>query len=85
MSDSFKKETTLLYPFYYTFTTTLIGKILLTASEGKLIGLYIEGQRGFPILQTHWEYQPAYPVLKETINQLDEYFTLERTDFNISY
>ncbi|WP_342265103.1 methylated-DNA--[protein]-cysteine S-methyltransferase [Cardinium endosymbiont of Philonthus spinipes] len=70
---------------YYTYIITQIGKLLLIASNGKLIGLYIEGQKHFPVIQRYWQYNEHIAVFTNTKIQLDGYFTLERISFHIDY
>lgn len=71
--------------FYYNYTTTPLGKILLTTHANQLTGLYLEGDRSFPIMPTQREYHTTPSVFKEIELQLHEYFNLKRTTFTIDY
>ncbi|WP_243018350.1 MULTISPECIES: methylated-DNA--[protein]-cysteine S-methyltransferase [Candidatus Cardinium] len=70
---------------YYTYIITPIGKLLLTAKHGKLIGLHIEGQKHFPTLHQNGEYNADIPIFTDTKRQLDAYFTLGKSSFTIDY
>ena len=70
---------------YYTYTTTPMGSILLTASNDKLIGLHITGQKHFPVIQPYWQHNKELTVFTNTKIELDSYFTSGKTSFNIEY
>ncbi|TSJ80980.1 MAG: methylated-DNA--[protein]-cysteine S-methyltransferase [Candidatus Cardinium sp.] len=70
---------------YYSYTKTPIGTILLTAHYNQLTGLYLEGQKYFPVIPNQWQYHTDKMVFKETKLQLDDYFILKRTAFTIDY
>ena len=70
---------------YYAYIATPIGKVLLTSKHNQLTGLYLEGQKHFPVIQNQWQYNRAISVFKEMKLQLDEYFNLKRVSFNIAY
>ncbi|AXI24310.1 methylated-DNA--[protein]-cysteine S-methyltransferase [Cardinium endosymbiont of Sogatella furcifera] len=70
---------------YYTYINTRMGRILLTASNDKLIGLHIEGQKHFPIIKDYWQHNPHIAVFTNTKIQLNDYFRLKSSYFNIDY
>lgn len=70
---------------YYTYLTTPIGKILLSCSNAKLIGLHIEQQKHFPIIGDNWNCNVNMPIFNKVKIQLDEYFNSKRRDFVIEY
>ncbi|WP_339043778.1 methylated-DNA--[protein]-cysteine S-methyltransferase [Cardinium endosymbiont of Tipula unca] len=70
---------------YYTYLTTPIGKILLSSSNAKLIGLHIEQQKHFPIIGESWDYNMHMPIFNKVNIQLDEYFNAKRTHFEIEH
>ncbi|WP_419241488.1 methylated-DNA--[protein]-cysteine S-methyltransferase [Cardinium endosymbiont of Nabis limbatus] len=70
---------------YYTYITTRMGKILLTASNGKLIGLHIKGQKHFPVIQHYWQHNEHRAVFSDTKLQLAAYFSSKRPYFSIDY
>lgn len=59
----------MLYTAYY---DAPIGKFLLAERNGRLIGLWMEGQKYYPELtENEWK---ETPVLKQTADWLDRYF-----------
>ena len=57
-----------------------LGTMLLAATERGLAGVWFEGQRHWP--DTHgWPEDAQYPVLREAMAQLREWFAGERTQF----
>lgn len=69
----------------YSYITTPIGKMLLTAHYNQLTGLYLEGAQPFPVIQNQWQYNRDITIFKEMKLQLDAYFTLKRSSFTIDY
>lgn len=63
-----------------------LGTIILAATPQGLAGLWFDGQRHFPVELTGAEVWPAgndHPVLRQTIEQLREYFAGKRTKFEV--
>lgn len=66
---------------YYTHMESPVGKLLLTADEKALTGIYFPGSHSAVV--DDWKEQPAHPVLKAAKRQLGEYFAGRRRDFDI--
>jgi methylated-DNA-[protein]-cysteine S-methyltransferase len=58
-----------------------VGTLTLVATGGVLSGLYMDLQRHRPLQQTFGAPDPT--PFTEVIRQLDEYFTGQRTDFDV--
>lgn len=69
----------------YTYINTPLCKILLTAQGQSLTGIYLDGQKYMPAIDTSWEHQPDAQVFKTTEKQLLEYCSGTRTSFSIPY
>lgn len=61
---------------------TPLGGVLLAATPHGLAGLWFEGQRYHPAVDT-WPLRPEHPVLQTAMRQLDEYFAGQRTRFDL--
>ena len=69
---------------YYTILKTKhLGDLLLVASAKHLTGIYFMGRDHVPASRDGWELNPAHPVLKQTVKELQEYFDGKRTSFSI--
>lgn len=68
------------------FTTidSPLGSILLTSHGRSLTGLYLQGQKYYPVLQPDWLEDPNADPLADTRTQLDEYFAGDRQSFDLS-
>lgn len=67
----------MLYTDYYNGP---LGRFLLAERDGKLIGLWMEGQKYFPELcGNEWK---KTPVLEQTADWLDSYFRGEKPDIS---
>jgi methylated-DNA-[protein]-cysteine S-methyltransferase len=63
-----------------------LGTVIAAASDKGLAGLWFDGQRHLPPELTGaavWPTDDDHPVLKGTVNQLDEYFAGTRTAFDL--
>ncbi len=63
-----------------------LGKIIIAATDKGLAGLWFDGQRHLPaelIDPTVWPSEPGHPVLKKVISQLTEYFSGQRSSFDV--
>ena len=63
-----------------------LGKMTLAATDAGLAGVWFDGQRHFPKelnALPAWTVQSTHPVLKHTAQQLGEYFSGSRTDFDL--
>ena len=61
---------------YYAYYDSPIGAVEITAADDHIKSLYFRDELGETDLNTP-------PVMQECINQLDEYFKKERTDFDL--
>lgn len=69
---------------YYTILKTKhLGDLLLVTSAKHLTGIYFMGCDHVPASRDGWELNPAHPVLKQTVKELQEYFAGKRTSFSI--
>ncbi len=59
-----------------------LGRMILAAADGQLVGVWFEGQRHQPDLSS-WSVQPDEPVLQEARRQLAAYFARTRTVFEL--
>lgn len=59
-----------------------LGRMILAAADGQLVGLWFEDQRHLPDL-TQWLLRPQEPVLQEASRQLAAYFARQRTTFDL--
>src|SRR5438105_640644 len=60
-----------------------LGKMLITAENEYLTGLYFEGQKYFPKKDAEGTMNPNYAVLKNARNQLDHYFKGRLREFDL--
>lgn len=63
-----------------------LGKMIIAATDKGLAGLWFEGQRHLPpelAGAIQWPSDPAHPVLQQVMTQLTEYFTGQRTQFDV--
>ena len=65
----------------HTLVDSPVGTLTLVATGGVLSGLYMDLQRHRPLQQTFGAPDPT--PFTEVIRQLDEYFTGQRTDFDV--
>lgn len=66
----------------FTAWTGPLGAMTLAATQRGLSGVWFDGQRHGPDT-TAWRRDPAHPVLRAAIQQLDEYFAGQRTSFDL--
>jgi methylated-DNA-[protein]-cysteine S-methyltransferase len=59
-----------------------LGAMTLAATARGLSGVWFDGQRHGPDTSV-WRRDPAHPVLRAAIQQLDEYFAGQRTSFDL--
>jgi methylated-DNA-[protein]-cysteine S-methyltransferase len=66
-------------------TTTMespVGTLTLTAVDGRVTGLHMDGQRHAPASSPDWERDDA--GLAEVVEQLEAYFCGSRSDFDVA-
>jgi methylated-DNA-[protein]-cysteine S-methyltransferase len=59
-----------------------LGPMIVAATDLGLAGLWFEGQRHLPDTSS-WPSRPQHPVLRQTIAQLEEYFSGSRSTFDL--
>jgi methylated-DNA-[protein]-cysteine S-methyltransferase len=59
-----------------------LGRLLLAATNDRLVGVWFEGQPHLPDMSA-WPSAPAHPVLQQTQAQLSDYFAGRRTTFDL--
>jgi methylated-DNA-[protein]-cysteine S-methyltransferase len=67
---------------YYTEHDSLLGTLLLAATDQGLSGTYFEEHKHFKGIQG-WQRTDSHALLKEAAHQLDEYFAGRRTAFDL--
>lgn len=68
---------------YCHIKTPSLGDILLTADATHLTGLYFYECDHAPASQRDWVLNPAHPVLKQTLKQLQDYLDGRATRFSV--
>lgn len=65
---------------------TPLGRVLLCSSARGLAGLWFDGQRHHPAPDrvARWTVDPAHPLLREAVVQLDAWFAGHRTAFDLA-
>lgn len=66
---------------YYMHMESPVGRLLLTADDKALTGIYFPGSH--PAVGDDWKERPAHPVLKVAKRQLGEYFAGRRRVFDL--
>ena len=69
-------------PIHATDIDSALGGIILAATGKGLAGLWFHGQRHMPNM-TGWQPAPRHPVLRETEQQLADYFAGRRRQFDL--
>ena len=59
-----------------------VGRLILAAADGRLIGCWFDDQKGLPDLSTV-PVQSSEPVLQRAIGQLQAYFSGQRRSFDL--
>jgi methylated-DNA-[protein]-cysteine S-methyltransferase len=66
---------------YYTWINSPVDQLLLTSDGRSLTGLYLNGQKHFPIITPDWN--ETEEPFKQVRQQLTEYFSHERQTFDL--
>lgn len=68
---------------YYTWLDSPLGRLLLTASDQALTGLYFDHQKHRPTIPDHWINSAQATPFPQAAAQLSEYFAHQRQDFDL--
>jgi methylated-DNA-[protein]-cysteine S-methyltransferase len=68
---------------YYDFYESPQGQMLLVADDNGLSGVYFDGQKYLPQVETEWRRDARHPTLAQAKRELAEYFGGERKRFDI--
>ena len=68
---------------YYTWLNSPLGRLLLTATDQALTGLYFDGQKHSPTISEHWIASAQAALISQTAAQLGEYFAHQRQGFDL--
>lgn len=68
---------------YYTWIQSPLGPLLLVGDGRSLIGLYLKGQKHFPVQTDSWQPSDQAMPFGQTQTQLTEYFAHQRQRFDI--
>jgi methylated-DNA-[protein]-cysteine S-methyltransferase len=68
---------------YYDFYESPQGQMLLVAGDNGLSGVYFDGQKYLPLVETVWRRDARHPTLTQAKRELAEYFGGERERFDI--
>jgi methylated-DNA-[protein]-cysteine S-methyltransferase len=69
---------------YYSLLSTPIGELLLTADAMALTGVYFAGCDHIPAASRSWKRNPRHAILRQTADQLQEYFAGARKNFSLT-
>jgi methylated-DNA-[protein]-cysteine S-methyltransferase len=67
----------------YDVFSSPVGDITVSTENGAITSVHIEGDRYFTAIPKDWERASAHPLLSRFEQELREYFTGERTYFNV--
>ena len=67
---------------HYDFYDSPHGRVLLVANDDGLCGVYFDGQKYLPKLDTEWRHDPGHATLEQAKRELAEYFGGERKRFD---
>ncbi|MEO6972425.1 MAG: methylated-DNA--[protein]-cysteine S-methyltransferase [Rhodoferax sp.] len=70
-------------PLVQTTFQSPLGPVIVAASDQGLAGVWFDGQRHMPDKST-WRADDRHPVLVRAVQQLTEYFSGERTTFDLT-
>ena len=68
---------------YYATIKSPVGELMLVADDTALTGVYFAGRDHVPAAGKGWTRDAQHPVLRETAQQLQEYLSGKRTNFQI--
>lgn len=67
----------------YTMFDTQLGAVYATLEGDALTGIYFDGGRHAPAIQSHWRKDPGFVIFRQLKNQLEEYLDGERKTFDL--
>lgn len=70
---------------HYTYASTLVGRLLLIAKAGKLVGVHWVNQKYCPTIEKHWEQCEKVACFRQLKRELTAYFLGERKRFSVPY
>jgi methylated-DNA-[protein]-cysteine S-methyltransferase len=68
---------------YYTHVESPLGKLLMISDGENLTGVSMPGQKHAPEINPAWTKDAAVPILSRAAAQLGEYFSGQRTNFDL--
>ena len=68
---------------YINLKTPQLGKLVLSANETHLTGIYFAGRTHVPTALKDWKRDPAHPVLKKAARELLDFLAGRRKDFTV--
>ena len=69
---------------YYDFYESPHGQMLLVADDEGLAGVYFDGQKYFPQVESPWRRDAQHATLRQAKRELAEYFGGERKRFDVA-
>ena len=67
---------------YYDFYESPYGQMLFVANDEGLAGVYFDGQKYLPQVESQWRRDAQHATLRQTKRELGEYFAGERKRFD---
>jgi methylated-DNA-[protein]-cysteine S-methyltransferase len=68
---------------YYTHVESPLGKLLMTSDGENMTGLSMPDQKHAPEINPEWTKDAAVPIFSRATAQLGEYFSGQRTNFDL--
>ena len=69
---------------YYDFYASPYGQMLLVAGDEGLCGVYFDGQKYLPSVESQWRRDTQHASLRQAKRELTEYFRGERKHFEVA-
>ncbi|GIN19132.1 methylated-DNA--protein-cysteine methyltransferase, constitutive [Siminovitchia fordii] len=73
----------MIMKFYYTEMDSAIGKLFLTTTNYGITGIYFNTEDVPESVKNNMEEGRDHPILRETVNQLSDYFHNKRREFSV--
>jgi len=68
---------------HYTYLPSILGRLLLLESDGRLTGIYFADKPHSPKVQPDWILSPDHAIFRKTAAQLSEYVAGKRRTFDV--